>query len=103
MSKHMLIVHSRTAPTVEIDAQAGAAYIRFKRAKVARTLDRSTRGLILTVDVDARDEVIGVEVIGCEEIVIEKLLAKARVQAPHVPFARTRLRPTAAMPEESLA
>lgn len=87
-----LLVKGNRAPTVEFEPEAMAAYIRFKRAKVARTVDRSPRRFTLAVDLDGRGEVIGVEAVGCSEIVIEKLLARAKVKAPHVPLNRARLR-----------
>lgn len=103
MVQHTLIVKGNQPPTVEFDPEAGAAYIRFKRAKVAETVDRSTRSFTLTVDLDARGEVIGIEAIGCEEIVIEKIMARANVEAPHVPLGRARLRATPARPEHEHA
>ena len=64
MPKPDLTVKSTRPPVVEFDGETGAVYVRFRRAKVARTLDRSTRALTLTVDVDTHGEVIGVEVLG---------------------------------------
>jgi hypothetical protein len=93
-TQHKLTVSSRQAPTVEFDPAIGAVYIRFKRATVARTYDRSTPALTLTVDVDARGDVLGIEAIGCNEVVINQLLTKAKVQAPHSPLERARFRAT---------
>lgn len=90
MSQHHLIVSSKQAPSVEFDPTIGAVYVRFKRAAIARTIDRSTDELTLTVDVDAKDDVIGIEAIGCNEVVIKKLLTKAKVQAPHSPLERAK-------------
>jgi uncharacterized protein YuzE len=99
MQMHSLVVKSTRPPVVELDAEAGAVYVRFRRSKIARTFDRSTRALTLTVDVDAQGEVVGVEALGCREIVISQLLAKAHVRAPDSALRNARIRTTPALVE----
>lgn len=41
-------------------------YIRFKKAKVDRTVRQVRRGMICAVDLDAMGAVVGVELIGME-------------------------------------
>jgi uncharacterized protein YuzE len=94
MKSNTLFVQSSKAPTVEFDPEASAAYIRFSNAKVTRTLERCSDGLIITVDVDRSGHVVGVEAIGFEAIVINKILAMAQVKAPNVDFSRTTFRTT---------
>ena len=54
---------------VEIDTEAGAAYIRFAKGKVARTevIDDGGRVLV-TCDLDRHGKVLGVEYIGVKSI-----------------------------------
>jgi uncharacterized protein YuzE len=85
------LVKSTQAPTVEIDTSVSAVYIRFrKKAKVAKTVASDNPGPIVTVDFDANDEVIGVELIGVKEFGIEVLLQQAHVRAPHADLQKTR-------------
>lgn len=93
-NKHHLIVQSSTAPVVEWDSASGAVYIRFKRTKVVRTLDREPPGHIVTVDIDRAGDVVGIEALFIDELEISKILKKASVQAPKVDFSRARFRPT---------
>jgi len=85
------VVKSAQAPTVEIDKCVSAVYVRFqKNAKVAKTVEVDSPKAIVTVDLDAHNEVIGIELIGVKEFSIVRLLQKAQVQAPHVDLQKTR-------------
>lgn len=88
-----LVVRTTYPPVVELDADAGAVYVRFKRARVARTVSRPARSMHLAVDLDARNEVIGIEAIGFDEFRLAKLLRLADVEAPRVDLAEARFRP----------
>jgi len=67
-------------PIVELDSEARAAYVRFSRKKVARTQPIMTNGCIVTVDFDARGDVVGIELVGVEEFGIASLLKKTGLQ-----------------------
>ena len=89
---HSFMIRSSRPPIVEVDGQACAFYVRFKSGvKVARTIARRVTGMHLAVDVDDRGEVIGVEVVGCRELVIRSVLQKADVRAPNVDFSKARI------------
>jgi uncharacterized protein YuzE len=90
MKREILTVKTRSAPIVEIDTEAGAAYVRFKKAKIARTVSREGPGPIIAVDLDSANEVIGVELIGVNEFSLSALLRQSTIRAPHVNAARTR-------------
>ena len=77
---------------VELDSEAGAVYVRFKRTRVARTIARPARTMHLAVDLDARGEVIGIEAVGFDEFRLDQLLRLADVHAPQVDLAQTRFR-----------
>ena len=68
-------------PVVELDSEAHAAYIRFNNRKVARTQPLHTDGCVITVDLDAHGEVIGIELVGVDEFGLEPLMKKAGMQA----------------------
>jgi hypothetical protein len=48
--------------------------------------------MILNVDLDSRDEVVGIEAIGAGEIEVRKLLQLARVKAPQIDWSHARVR-----------
>jgi uncharacterized protein YuzE len=73
---------------VEIDTEASAAYVRFKRAKVARTLRHDSKWPIVTLDLDARGEVVGVEFIGVKKFNLGYLLKCIPLKAPPQSIAR---------------
>lgn len=88
------VVQSIEPPVVEIDSSIRAAYIRFRRAKVARTVSRDTTGAIVAIDLDRNENVIGVELIGVKEFSITVLLRKIPFLRAEVPVDRTRYVPT---------
>ena len=96
MKNSKLVIHSKQAPVVEIDPEAGATYVYFQnpRKKVATTVNRCHRGMIINVDLDSNNEVIGIESIGAKEISISKLLECAKINAPRIDFSQTRFRAT---------
>ena len=50
--------------TIEFDPSIDAWYVRFRAAKVARTISEDKPGPIVAVDLDANNRVIGIEIIG---------------------------------------
>lgn len=54
-----LIVKSSGAPTLEVDHEAGAAYLRFRRGKVARAVPRGGSGAFVSIDLDRSGDVLG--------------------------------------------
>ena len=90
--RQTFVVHSSQAPVVEFDPEAGAVSVRFKRARVARTVSRPARTMHLAVDLDAQGEVVGIEAVGLDEFRFGRLLRMADVQAPDVDFSEARFR-----------
>jgi len=92
MNKNVLLVNSSSIPVVEIDTAASSAYVRFKRDAVAKTIaiDSPRPGPLITVDLNPKKEVIGVELVGVKEFNIRRLLMLVpRLSAPRVKFAET--------------
>ena len=94
--RQTFVVHSSQPPVIEFDPDAGAVYVRFKRARVARTVARPSRTMHLAVDLDSQGEVIGIEAVGVDEFRLGKLLRMADVEAPEVDFTEARFRSVAA-------
>ncbi len=94
--QNLILVQSKTPPTVEIDTAVRAVYVRFKRAdtRVIRTQQvekpSSLPGAIVTIDFDKSNEVVGIELIGVVEFSVEKLLTAAQVRAPNIDLNRAR-------------
>ena len=80
--KHVLMVESRTPPTVEIDTEAAAVYVRFKKAKVAKTLRHRSKWPLVTIDLDGDGNVIGVEFVGVKKFNVNYLMKTIPVKAP---------------------
>ena len=81
-SKHVLMVKSATPPTVEIDTEASAVYIRFKKAKVAKTLRHNSKWPLVTIDLDEAGNVIGVEFVGVKKFNVGPLMKMTPVKMP---------------------
>lgn len=95
---HILFVKTKTPPTVEIDASAAAIYVRFHKAKVARTIRHESAWPIVTVDLDSNGNVVGVECVGVRDFNISQLLRKAFVHAPAEAVANARIHIATAPP-----
>jgi uncharacterized protein YuzE len=55
----------KTKPeTIEFDPSIDAWYVRFRTAKLAKTISEDKPGPVVAVDMDARNRVIGIEIIG---------------------------------------
>jgi uncharacterized protein YuzE len=59
---------------VEIDTEAGAAYVRVRDGRIAKTVVQRDTGPIVTVDLDKDGNVLGIEFIGVKEFTIDSLL-----------------------------
>lgn len=81
-------VGRESSPTVEIDTEAAVAYVRFKSAKVARTVRHSSKWPIVTIDLDALGEVIGVEFVGVKRFDLAYLLKQVPLKASARSIAR---------------
>lgn len=77
-------------PTVEFDLKVGAWYIRFRNTKVAKTLCDDRLGVISTIDLDAKNEVVGLELIGVREFSIKLARKLAPVDISNVDFERAK-------------
>jgi uncharacterized protein YuzE len=87
---HVLPVKTRQPPTVEIDAEASALYIRFLKGRVAKTIRHPSKWPLVTVDLDAAGGVLGVEFVGVTTFNFPALLRKAAIKAPADFMARAR-------------
>ncbi len=77
----IIVVKCKTPPTVEIDTEASAAYVRFKRARVARTERHRVKWPIVTLDFDSHGEVIGIEFVGVKKFNLGWLLKQVPLKA----------------------
>lgn len=77
-------------PVVEVDTEATAAYVRFSRAKVARTVPFGGRHSLAMIDLDQKDNVIGIEFVGQKDFSIRELLRGAPIEVPDEALSRAR-------------
>ena len=86
------LVGPRKPPTIEFDLTVGAWYIRFRNAKVAKTLSEDKPGYIAAIDLDASNQVVGLELIGVREFSLAWLrtVAPYRLDLSRVDWERAR-------------
>ena len=78
----IIVVKGKSTPTVEIDTEASAAYVRFKRTKVTKTVRHRVKWPIVTIDIDRNGEVVGIEFIGVKKFNLGWLLKQVPLKAP---------------------
>jgi uncharacterized protein YuzE len=79
-----------TSPVMEIDSSCHAAYIRFTREKVYKTLSYDTAPAIVTVDIDIRGQIVGIELVGVENISISQFRSILPENLKHLDFDDAR-------------
>ena len=67
--------------TIHIDSSCQAVYVQFSENEVAKTVDCSRDGEIVTVDLDDSGMAVGVEAIGLESLSINRIF---RTLEPHL-------------------
>ena len=91
--QHIFMVRSTSVPSVEIDFEARAVYVRFSKRKVVKTAPRHTAsGMIVAVDLDSQGEVVGIEGVGFSEFNLSKIVESAKVDASAVDLSRATIR-----------
>lgn len=78
--KNIIHVQSKNPPVVELDSAAHAAYIRFTREKVKRTVVVTVDHCLVTMDLTDNGDVIGIEMVGVKEFSIDELIKKAGIR-----------------------
>jgi len=59
--------------TVEMDYPSHSVYIRFKTAKIHKTISDDRAGRVLAVDLDSHGEIIGIELVGVQDFSISQI------------------------------
>lgn len=82
-------------PTViEIDPTCHAAYIRFKAAKVHRTISETKPGPVMSIDLDKNGRVVGIELVGVKEFSIAAIRRRLPERFRNINFDRAGFVPT---------
>ncbi len=89
-----ITVNSAVTPTIEVDNEVGAVYVRFKQGKVVRTIVRPCTTMHIAVDLDAKGGLLGIEAVGMRQIVITQILKLAAVSAPRLNLADAQIIPS---------
>lgn len=84
------IVEIESAPTVEIDTEASAAYIRISKGVVVRTEPYGSDQALVMIDFGAAGEVLGFEIIGQHDFTIRELIKKVPARASEASLNATR-------------
>jgi hypothetical protein len=75
-------------PTIEFDQGIGAWYLRFRNAKIVKTISEDKPGFIAAIDLDANNEVVGLELIGPMEFSLKWLKKASPVDVSKIDFDR---------------
>jgi uncharacterized protein YuzE len=96
--RHDFLVTSSAPPTIEVDREATAVYVRFKEGPVAKTVTQPCETMNIAIDLDAKGEVVGIEAVGVTEFSIRSILESASVRAPNTDFSRAQYVPADLVP-----
>ena len=77
-------------PSVELDPSCHAVYLRFRKAKVHKTVSDERPGAVVAVDLDARGEIIGCELVGITECTIRAIRRALPKPMQKIDFERAR-------------
>lgn len=77
-------------PVVEIDTGATAAYIRLRNAGVMRTEPYGAKKGLVMLDFDRKGNVVGIEVVGQQEVSVRELIKQVPVKASEKILNQTR-------------
>jgi uncharacterized protein YuzE len=87
--------------TVEIDPSCHSVYIRFKSARVHKTVSNNKPGgSVIAVDLDSNGAVIGVELVGVREFSIATIRRHLPDRMKGMDFDRARFMPAACLSRE---
>ncbi len=76
-----------------------AVYVRFKQARVAKTVPQNADHCHMAIDLDSKNDVIGIEAVGVTSFSLHALLRMASVKAPeNMDFSRAEYSPTECVP-----
>jgi hypothetical protein len=97
--EHLNRIHFKAPkrpPVIECDSTVRAWYVRFRQTKVAKTVSEDKPGYIAAIDLDADNEVVGIELIGVKEFSISWLRRAAPVDVSKIDFERATFVPATA-------
>ena len=94
MSKfNSIVLPASATPTVEIDPSCHSVYIRFKKARVHKTISSEEQGKIMVVDLGSDNSVIGVELVGVKEFSISAIRHRLPETMQAIDFNKARFMP----------
>ena len=91
--RHIKFKAPAKAPVIEFDHSVRAWYIRFKNAKVAKTITEDVPGCFYSVDLDEKNEVIGLELIGVSAFTIKRARQLPVIDMSRVDFESAKFVP----------
>lgn len=77
-------------PTIEFDLAVCAWYIRFRNTKVVKTISEDKPGVVAAIDLDANNDVVGLELLGVREFSIRALRKISPIDTSKVDFERAK-------------
>jgi hypothetical protein len=91
-------------PTViEIDPSCHSVYVRFRATKVHRTVSDSKRGPVMAIDLDARGQVVGIELLGVATFSVNAIRRRLPERFKDLDLDQAEFMPTPASRAEPIA
>lgn len=96
---NIIQVVSKNAPVITIDPFTQAIYIKFSSNKIVKTLDETRGASIVNFDLDAKNDVVGVELIGVRQFSIQKVGAILSKRISNLPdLTKAKIEASAELP-----
>jgi len=77
-------------PTIEFDLGVSAWYLRFSNARIVKTISEEKPGVVFAIDLDSKNEIVGLELIGVREFSISLLRKIAPIDTSKIDFEKAR-------------
>jgi len=77
-------------PSIEFDLGVGAWYSRFSNARIVKTVSEEKPGVIFAIDLDSKNKIVGLELIGVREFSIRLLRKIAPIDTSKIDFEKAR-------------
>lgn len=103
MNEFEKITINAAPKVIEIDPSCHSIYIRFKAAKVHRTISDPKPGPVVAYDLDARGRVIGIELIGVDSFSIKGIRRQLPDRFKDLDLDQAEFMPTSNLRHEPMA
>jgi hypothetical protein len=103
MNEFDKITIDKVPTVIEIDPSCRSVYVRFRTTKVHRTVSDSKPGAVMAIDLDARGQVVGIELLGVANFSVNSIRGRLPERFRDLDLDRAEFMPTPAYRIEPIA